>query len=1121
MSGLWNTVKDGWDTVKDTASDIGDKVGGTDTDPGLFGTAKRKTAIADPSQGNFWDPNSGKIAGELQDRRAAIDARTAPQAGATRIGQLERIGAAQGQVGVLSDAERIAAAQINQAQDAQTRGMQMGLLAQLQDQASGNGVGQDLAAQAYRKATEQSLRGSMALAATAGAPAALAARGIADQNAAVNAANAQALSTDKMNAALASQGLLGQLSGAARGQDQSMAMTQAQLEQQARMTNANAGNEFNMARFNADNAMSQFNAGMRQDSSKFNAGAANTRTMTQADMDQQLKLANMKAELESRGLNDAQIRDLLDDEMTQYERDRQGNIEYEKLLNRARMGKDSAEQQAWDNASSNRQAVVKGVGEAIEKGAQAASSDERGKMNIQSLSSEEEKKRIQPAGYSASGAGLGMAEQAKIAGKSVMPQFVAFTKKADDEPVVTQRQRNQRNIIDAGGAFGGAIGAIAKGKKPGTQSDPEQANDMIEQMRQQLSEMQAPAGPEAPYASREVPSVDSEYTPGMRSSGGSFGDRPMGRMGSPRGIAGDLNPDVNAIAPPDSSTITPGALAALKESVAPEVSAETGSAGPSFSLSSKKEKTNIESASRDSKAPSEDPGKYDTKLSPEQEAIYNDWKNRNAPKDSGADYDLRGAFAAGEEPAANGHWVDTYKKPNHPTFSDQSQYAVGEDYKKAGHWDGETYVPAEEQFKRDAVQLKKAEELSNRLKAMFGGKSAVNTEENRPGYSLSSEDEKTNVQPLADPYANQNNNSNTSSQPKMSQSDFANNGGGAFGPAPSNQPQRQESGYSPYQGDRSSTFGNDKNAYINQLQEAQGPAQPQYTRAQRSGNYNQGTPGLTSDVEQQKGLLNYLQRMTAENEANRKRAERAAAEAARLKAEAEARMATPAPAPAPVAPPGDIAPVVVKDENYYGDKYAHPYSRDAQSMASNLPDRRYQLANESSQSYGNASAAYKAATVGMPAAVGGMGSQDPNDPNAVFPTGPGGALETVAERKKREDLESWVNSSDERGKERKQYSGSGNDLLEEFISKLKPSTYVYKDPDAPLAGEGDQLGVMAQDLQKSRVGRSAVEKDENGRLVVNYGKLAGQNLAVGVEAYKKADRNEEMLKQLLASRGKK
>lgn len=1086
MSGLWNTVKDGWDTVKDTASDIGDKVGGTDTDPGLFGTAKRKTAIADPNQGNFWDPNSGRIAGELQDRRAAIDARTAPQAGETRIGQLERIGAAQGQVGVLSDAERIRAAQINQSQDAQTRGMQIGLLSQLQQQAAGKGVGQDLAAQAYNKASEQGLRGSMALAASAGAPAALAARGIADQNAALNASNAQALATDKMNAALASQGLLGQLSGAARGQDQNMAMTQAQLEQQANMTNANAGNEFNMARFNAENAMNQFNAGMRQDSSKFNAGAANTRTMTQADMDQQRKLANMKAELESRGLNDAQIRALLDAEMTQYERDRQGNIEYEKLLNRARMGKDAAEQQAWDNAAGNRQAMIKAGAELAEK----AASDERGKMNIQSLSSEDEKKRIQPAGYSAAEAGLGMAEQSKIAGKPVMPKFVAFTKKTNDEPVVTQRQRNQQNIIDAGGAFGGAIGEIAKGKKPGTQSDPEQANDMIGQMRQQLAEMQAPAAPEAPYAYREVPSVDNEFSPGMRSSGGSFGDRPMGRMGSPRGIAGDLNPDINAVAPPDNSTITPGALAALKESVAPEVSAETGSAGPSFSLSSKKEKTNIESASRDSKAPSEDPGKYDTKLSPEQEAVYLDWKNRNAPKDSGADYDLRGAFA------------------------------VGEDYKKAGHWDGETFVPAAEQFKRDAVQLKKADDLSARLKAIFGSKPAVNTEENRPGYSLSSEDEKTDIKPLADPYANQNNNSNTSIQPKISQSDFANNGGGAFGPAPSNQPQRQESGYSPYQGDRSSNFGDDKNAYINQLQSAQGPAQPQYTRAQRSGNYNQGTPGLQSDVEQQRGLLNYLQRMTAENEANRKRAERAAAEAARLKAEAEARMA--APAPAPVTPPGDIAPVVVRDENYYGDKYAHPYSRDAQSMASNLPDRRYQLANESSQSFGSVKpGTYKAATAGMPAAVGGMGSQDPNDPNAVFPTGPNGELETVAERKKREDLESWVNSSDERGKEQKQSSSSGNDLLEEFISKLKPSTYVYKDPNAPLAGDGDQLGVMAQDLQKSRVGRAAVEKDENGRLVVNYGKLAGQNLAVGVEAYKKAERNEEMLKQLLASRGKK
>lgn len=72
---------------------------------------------------------------------------------------------------------------------------------------------------------------------------------------------------------------------------------------------------------------------------------------------------------------------------------------------------------------------------------------------------------------------------------------------------------------------------------------------------------------------------------------------------------------------------------------------------------------------------------------------FRDWKKRFAPNDSGMDYDLRGAFKAGLQPSPeNGHWPDTYKKPNHPTFSDQSIYAKDRP-DLAGSWSGETYVP--------------------------------------------------------------------------------------------------------------------------------------------------------------------------------------------------------------------------------------------------------------------------------------------------------------------------------------------------------------------------------------------------------------------------------------------
>lgn len=79
--------------------------------------------------------------------------------------------------------------------------------------------------------------------------------------------------------------------------------------------------------------------------------------------------------------------------------------------------------------------------------------------------------------------------------------------------------------------------------------------------------------------------------------------------------------------------------------------------------------------------------KYNTPLSPEEEAKFQEWKAKYAPKDSGEDYDLRGAFKEGLTPdPQTGHWPDTYKKPNEPTFSDQSQYAKDRP-DLAGHWD--------------------------------------------------------------------------------------------------------------------------------------------------------------------------------------------------------------------------------------------------------------------------------------------------------------------------------------------------------------------------------------------------------------------------------------------------
>lgn len=94
-------------------------------------------------------------------------------------------------------------------------------------------------------------------------------------------------------------------------------------------------------------------------------------------------------------------------------------------------------------------------------------------------------------------------------------------------------------------------------------------------------------------------------------------------------------------------------------------------------------------------APAVGPDPYWTRLSgPKEERAFQEWKRRYAPNDSGQDYDLRGAFKAGLAPdAATGHWPDTFKKPNHPTFSNESMYAAQRP-EMAGSWTGENYQAA-------------------------------------------------------------------------------------------------------------------------------------------------------------------------------------------------------------------------------------------------------------------------------------------------------------------------------------------------------------------------------------------------------------------------------------------
>ena len=78
--------------------------------------------------------------------------------------------------------------------------------------------------------------------------------------------------------------------------------------------------------------------------------------------------------------------------------------------------------------------------------------------------------------------------------------------------------------------------------------------------------------------------------------------------------------------------------------------------------------------------------KYNTPVPVEKRAAYQKWLAA-LPRQlqSPADYDIQGAFVNGTGADARAHMTDQFKKPNHPTFSNQSQWD-GIDGYSGGQW---------------------------------------------------------------------------------------------------------------------------------------------------------------------------------------------------------------------------------------------------------------------------------------------------------------------------------------------------------------------------------------------------------------------------------------------------
>jgi len=68
--------------------------------------------------------------------------------------------------------------------------------------------------------------------------------------------------------------------------------------------------------------------------------------------------------------------------------------------------------------------------------------------------------------------------------------------------------------------------------------------------------------------------------------------------------------------------------------------------------------------------------------------------------------------------------------------------------------------------------------------------------------------------------------------------------------------------------------------------------------------------------------------------------------------------------------------------------------------------------------------------------------------------------------------------------------------VQKFMDRLKPAAYDYKEKvqDSPLASKNRELGVMAQDLEKSKLGKESVENTDMGK-IVDYDNLEPKMLA--------------------------
>jgi hypothetical protein len=80
---------------------------------------------------------------------------------------------------------------------------------------------------------------------------------------------------------------------------------------------------------------------------------------------------------------------------------------------------------------------------------------------------------------------------------------------------------------------------------------------------------------------------------------------------------------------------------------------------------------------------------------------------------------------------------------------------------------------------------------------------------------------------------------------------------------------------------------------------------------------------------------------------------------------------------------------------------------------------------------------------------------------------------------------------------------------EDFLSNLGAHKYQYKHPEDPGAGFGTYISPMAQEIEKSELGKMMVKETPDGKKIVDYGKGFGAMLAGMAYLNKKVEKMEK------------